>query len=63
MCFAQPKVPDSPAVPTASGEAARSRIASEMIANDQAKGRKATILTTPLGDTSFGKNVRTTKVA
>jgi len=64
MCFKvpQPKVPEAPPVPSADAEAAKSRREQEMQAAKQQQGRAATILNTPLGDPSYGENIRRTRL-
>ncbi|KFB11037.1 hypothetical protein [Nitratireductor basaltis] len=64
MCFnfKTPDVPKAPPVPSASSEEAKRRRANEVAANEAAKGRSATIITSPLGDPSYGQNVRRTQL-
>lgn len=63
MCFFQtPDVPKVPNVPSKQADEARARVANEMLASQQAQGRAATVLTTPLGDSSFGQSVKRTKL-
>lgn len=62
MCFSPPKQPDPPAVPSRNSEAAQARVAAEQDAARQQQGRAATIVTTPLGDPEFGRNVRRTQI-
>lgn len=62
MCFSTPKVPDPPPVPSKNAEDAQRRRANELAANRQARGREATIITSPLGDPDFGQNVRRTQI-
>jgi hypothetical protein len=61
MCFFQtPRVPAAQEVPSANSEEARRRRAQQQALNEQQQGRAATILTTPLGDPNFGRNVNRT---
>ena len=63
MCFfSTPEVPKAPATPSKTSDDARARVASEMLASQQAKGRASTVLTTPLGDSTFGQSVKRTKL-
>lgn len=64
MCFfQQPQLPDPAPQPTVNNEEARRRRAQQMALNQQQRGRAATVLTSPLGDPSFGQSVnRTTLV-
>lgn len=64
MCFKPdtPKIPDAPPVPSVEAEAAKTRRADERMANEQAQGRAATIITTPLGAQDFGKNLKRTTI-
>jgi len=65
MCFSKPpevKVPDAPPVPSAEAEDARRRRANEAETAKQSQGRAATIITSPLGDSSFGENIRRTQI-
>jgi hypothetical protein len=64
MCFSTktPEVPKPPPVPSKTAEDAQRRRAAEAEASRQAQGRAATIITSPLGDPDFGKNVRRTTV-
>lgn len=64
MCFFQPPpTPSTPQTPSEDSEAARRRRAEQMAMNEQQQGRAATILTTPLGDPNFGRNVNRTVLA
>lgn len=63
MCFSRPKVPDAPPVPNADAEEARARRANELAAQESQRGRAATIITSPLGDPSYGKNVNRVQLA
>lgn len=64
MCFSTPKVkvPDAPPVPSAQADAAKARRQQQQQINAQSQGRAATILTTPLGDPNFGKNINRTVI-
>jgi hypothetical protein len=62
MCFSTPKIPDAPPVPSRASEEAKSRRANEMMTNAASQGRAATVITTPLGDPNFGKNVQRTTI-
>lgn len=64
MCFSfkTPKVPEAPPVPSKSAEDAQRRLAAEAETSRQQQGRAATIITSPLGDPDFGKNVKKTLV-
>lgn len=63
MCFGKaPKVPAAPPVPSKEAEDAQRRRANEAAAAQQAQGREATIITSPLGDPSFGNQVVKTKL-
>lgn len=62
MCFSTPRQPDPPPVPSRNAEDAQRRRAAETMAAEQQQGRQATIITTPLGDPDFGKNVRRTQI-
>ncbi len=64
MCFSAPKVkvPDAPPVPDANAQEAKVRRANEQAAAEAQKGRAATILNTPLGDPSYGEDVRRTRL-
>lgn len=64
MCFfEQPKMPEAVAQPSAQSEDARRRRAQQAAANSQQRGRAATVLTSPLGDPTYGQSVnRTTLV-
>lgn len=65
MCFnfSTPKVPDPPAVPSKTAEDAQRRRANELETSRQQQGRAATIITSPLGDPSFGQNVKRTQLS
>ena len=63
MCFASPKIPDPPPVPSKTAEDAQRRQAAEAETNRQQQGRAATIITSPLGDPNFGQNVKRTQLA
>jgi hypothetical protein len=64
MCFfQQPQMPQTVATPSVNSEDARRRRAQQTAVNDQQQGRAATVLTSPLGDPNFGRNInRTTLV-
>jgi hypothetical protein len=65
MCFfSQPtQAPATVRTPSVNSEDARRRRAQQMAANEQQRGRAATVLTTPLGDPNFGRSInRTTLV-
>lgn len=64
MCFKvdTPKVPDAPPVPNKNAEDAKRRRAAEAQAAEASQGRQATIITSPLGDPSFGENVKRTRL-
>jgi hypothetical protein len=65
MCFnfSTPKVPDPPPVPSKDAEDAKARRATEAEISRQQQGRAATIITSPLGDPSFGQNVKRTQLS
>lgn len=65
MCFSAPKVdvPKAPPVPSAQSDDAKARRQEQDQINQQQQGRAATILTTPLGDPNFGKNLKRTVVS
>lgn len=62
MCFSfkTPKVPEAPPVPSKSAEDAQRRRSNAIADAQQAQGRNATIITSPLGDVGYGQNVRRT---
>lgn len=64
MCFSfkTPKVPDAPPVPSKTAEDAQRRQLAEAEASRQQQGRAATIITSPLGDPNFGKNISRTTI-
>lgn len=64
MCFfQQTQAPATQAQPSTNTEEARRRRAQQTAANQQQQGRAATVLTSPLGDPSYGQSVnRTTLV-
>lgn len=64
MCFSvkTPEVPKAPPVPNKNAEDAQRRRAAEAQAAESAKGRQATIITSPLGDPGFGENVKRTRL-
>lgn len=57
MCFKTPEMPKAPPVPSAMAEDAKRRREMEMAASRQAQGRAATVVSSPLGDPNYGKNV------
>lgn len=63
MCFASKvDVPEAPPVPSEDAQAARARRAEAVESARDQQGRASTILNTPLGDPSYGKNVRRTQL-
>lgn len=62
ICFSTPKVPEPPPVPSKSAEDAQRRRAAEAEISRQQQGRAATIITSPLGDPNFGRDVRRTQL-
>jgi hypothetical protein len=65
MCFSMktPDVPEPPPVPSKDAEDAKARRATEAEISRQQQGRAATIITSPLGDPSFGQNVKRTQLS
>ena len=65
MCFSfkTPEVPKAPPVPSKNAEDAQRRRANVAAQAEQAQGRAATIITSPLGDVGYGENVRRTSLA
>lgn len=64
MCFPKPpKIPDAPPLPSKTDEDAQRRRANEAVAAQQQQGRAATIITSPLGVSDFGANVRRTRLS
>ncbi len=62
MCF-MPKIPKPPAVPAMPGRNNDAARAARVRAEEQARrraGRRATILTSALGDPGFGRNIART---
>lgn len=49
-----------PNAPTRESTEARRRVMEQQQVNEQTRGRRATILTSPLGDPGFGKQVNRT---
>lgn len=65
ICFStpkMPKIPDPPPVPSKSAEDAQRRLLAESEQSRRQQGRAATIITSPLGDPNYGKNVQKTKL-
>lgn len=64
MCFKSktPDVPKAPPVPSAEAEDAKRRRANETLQQEAQQGRQATIITSPLGDPNFGKNINKTQL-
>lgn len=65
MCFSN-KVPDPPAappVPNKNAEDAQRRRIAEQQMNEAQQGRAATIITSPLGDPNFGKNIQRSTIS
>lgn len=64
MCFKTkaPEVPKAPPVPSAEAEDAKRRRVDETAAQAAQQGRQATIITSPLGDPNFGKNINKTQL-
>lgn len=63
MCFQRPpKVPAAPPVPSKEAEDAQRRRANEAVSAKQQQGRAATIITSPLGVSGFGEDVRRTRL-
>ncbi|MGB3389462.1 MAG: hypothetical protein WBA88_15925 [Pseudaminobacter sp.] len=63
MCFPKPpKQASAPPVPSKEAEDAKRRRANEAAASEQQAGREATIITSPLGVSSFGEDVKRTKL-
>lgn len=62
MCISTPKLPKPPPVPSKNAEAAQARRAELVRQAEQAQGRSATIITSPLGDPGFGENIRRTRL-
>ena len=63
MCFAAPKVPPAPPLPSKSSEDASARRQAEANAVKASQGRASTIVTSPLGVSNFGEDVRRTRIA
>jgi hypothetical protein len=53
-------LPSVSAPPSSNNDEARRRAAQQAAQNQQQQGRRATILTSPLGDPNFGKSVSRT---
>lgn len=63
MCFAKsPAIPAAPPVPSKEAEDAQRRRANEAANAQQQQGRAATIITSPLGVSGFGEDVRRTRL-
>jgi hypothetical protein len=63
MCFSTPRQAATPPVPSKNAEEASARRAEVAMQARQARGREATIITSPLGDPGFGQDVRRTRLA
>lgn len=63
MCFSKPPpIPAAPPVPSKESQDAQARRANEAVASQQAQGRAATIITSPLGVSGFGQDAQRTKL-
>jgi hypothetical protein len=64
MCFSAktPDIPKPPPVPSKNAEDAKRRMAAEAELSRMQQGRASTVVTSPLGVSNFGEEVKRTKL-